>query len=166
MAILTPNVREIGPLTLHTVKTDKYKTNMIVLKMKAPLEEENVTKRALIAYVLQKATEHSRSAKVLRRRLNDLYGASLSAQLSKKGDFHIITFKMEVANENYLSDPTPLLEKALRLLAEIVLKPKQVDGHFDPDIVKQEKRTLKQRIQSVRDDKMRYASMRLIEEMC
>ena len=32
--------------------------------------------------------------------------------------------------------------------------------------VEQEKRNLKQRIQSVYDDKMRYSSVRLVEEMC
>lgn len=166
MAIAEPKAKSLGALTLHTVKTVKYKTNTVVLKMRAPLTEESVTKRALLAYVLQKATERSPSAKELRRRLNDLYGASLSAQLSKKGDCHIISFKIEVANEKYLSDPTPLLEKALRLLAEVMLKPKLENGAFDEDIVSKEKRTLKQRIQSVRDDKMRYASTRLIEEMC
>lgn len=166
MATAEPKTKPFGALTLHTVKTVKYKTNTVVLKMKAPLAEESVTKRALLAYVLQKATENSPTAKELRRRLNDLYGASLSAQLSKKGDFHIISFKIEVANEKYLSDPTPLLEKALRLLAEVVLKPKLDDGVFDKEIVSKEKRTLKQRIQSVRDDKMRYANTRLIEEMC
>ncbi|HET7578533.1 MAG TPA: pitrilysin family protein [Bacillales bacterium] len=166
MTITEPKVQQMEAVTLHTVETRKYKTNTIVLKMKAPLSEETVTKRALLAYVLQKATEQSPSAKELRRRLNDLYGASLSAQLSKKGDFHVISFRMEVANEKYLSDPTPLLEKALRLLAEVVLKPKMENGTFDGGIVAKEKRTLKQRIQSVRDDKMRYANTRLIEEMC
>jgi predicted Zn-dependent peptidase len=166
MSTAQPKVKQFGPLALHTVKTLKYKTNTFILKMRAPLTEENVTKRALLAYVLQKATEHSPSAKELRRRLNDLYGASLSAQLSKKGDHHIISFHMEVANEKYLSDPAPLLEKALRLLAEVILHPKLDDGVFDADIVKKEKRTLLQRIQSVRDDKMRYANTRLIEEMC
>lgn len=166
MIITEPKVQQVEAVTLHTVETRKYKTNTIVLKMKAPLSEETATKRALLAYVLQKATEQSPSAKELRRRLNDLYGASLSAQLSKKGDFHVISFRMEVANEKYLSDPAPLLEKALRLLAEVVLKPKLENGVFDGDIVAREKRTLKQRIQSVRDDKMRYANTRLIEEMC
>ncbi|HEX7065353.1 MAG TPA: pitrilysin family protein [Bacillales bacterium] len=166
MSIQTPAAKELGPVTLHTVDTMKYKTNTMVLKFKAPLSEQSVTKRALLAYVLQRATEFSPTAKDLRRRLNDLYGASLSAQLSKKGDHHFISFKMEVANEKYLSDSTPLLEKALRLLAEVVLRPKLTEGQFDEDIVAKEKRTLKQRIQSMRDDKMRYANTRLIEEMC
>ncbi|HET7629119.1 MAG TPA: pitrilysin family protein [Bacillales bacterium] len=166
MAILRLNRHDLSPVRLHTVKTDKYKTNLIVLKLRAPLDERTVTMRALLAYVLQRATASLPSAKQLRRKLNELYGAQLSAQLAKKGDTHVISFKMEVANEKFLSDSTPLLENALRLLGEIILSPKLVDGHFDPEIVEREKRTLKQRMQSVRDDKMRYATTRLIEEMC
>src|SRR5690606_25466026 len=41
------------------------------------------------------------------------------------------------------------------------------DGNaFNRETVEQEKRTLKQRIQSVFDDKMKYSNFRLIEEMC
>ena len=39
-------------------------------------------------------------------------------------------------------------------------------AHLIEKTVEQEKRNLKQRIQSVYDDKMRYASVRLVEEMC
>ena len=34
--------------TLHIINTEKYKTNTIVWKMKAPLQEETVTYRALL----------------------------------------------------------------------------------------------------------------------
>lgn len=159
-------MQKVGAVHLRTVKTLKYKTNSVVLKLKTPLKEETVTKRALLAYVLQRATENSPTAKDLRKRLNELYGASLSAQLSKKGDHHIISFNMEVANEKYLSDSAPLLEKSLRLLAEVILRPKFEDGMFDQKIVEKEKETLIQRIHSMKDDKMRYANSRLIEEMC
>lgn len=166
MQTVLPNERRLGALTLHTVNTSKFKTNAMVLKLKAPLTEKEVTKRALLPYVLQSATAQSPSAKELRRRLNDLYGASLSVNLSKKGESHIISMRMEVANEKYLSDAEPLLEKALRFLAEVLLRPKLENGFLDEGIISKEKRTLKQRIEAVRDDKMRYASTRLIEEMC
>ena len=37
---------------------------------------------------------------------------------------------------------------------------------FDPSTVENEKRSLKQRIQSIYDDKMKYSNFRLIQEMC
>lgn len=167
MQTVQPTEKRLGALTLHTVNTSKYKTNTMVLKLKAPLTEKNVTKRALLPYVLKSATAHSPSAKELQRRLDDLYGASLSAHLSKKGDAHIISMKLEVANEKYLSsNAIPLLDEALQLLAEVLCQPKLEEGLLSEDIISKEKRMLKQRIEAVRDDKMRYASTRLIEEMC
>src|SRR5690606_19873523 len=48
-----------------------------------------------------------------------------------------------------------------------LLNPKTVNNDsFDEQIVEKEKRTLKQRIQAVFDDKMRYANLRLVQEMC
>ncbi|WP_430392883.1 EF-P 5-aminopentanol modification-associated protein YfmF [Bacillus suaedaesalsae] len=153
-------------MTVHVVDTKKYKTNSIVLKMRAPLAKEDVTKRALLPYVLQSATDKYPTTSALRTYLDELYGASLQVDLSKKGEYHIITIRIEVANENYLSDQTPLLEQALGLLADVLLRPATEGNSFVSSIVEQEKRSLVQRIQSVFDDKMRYASLRLVEEMC
>ncbi|WP_246939759.1 EF-P 5-aminopentanol modification-associated protein YfmF [Bacillus pinisoli] len=157
---------KVNGLTLHVVETKKYKTNTLVLKMKAPLTKEDVTKRALLPYVLQSATKQHPTSTELRSYLDELYGASLSVDLGKKGEYHIITIRLEIANEVYLSDQTPLLDKGLTLLSEILLHPALENGAFIPSVIEKEKRSLKQRIQSVFDDKMRYASLRLVEEMC
>jgi len=152
--------------TLHIVPTKKYKTNTIVWKMKAPLIESDATVRALLPHVLQSSTKRFDTTSKLRSYLDDLYGATLYVDLSKKGDYHIISFIMEVANERFLSDQEPLLKKSLDLLSEILFQPNVTDASFHRETVEKEKRTLRQRIQSVYDDKMRYASNRLVEEMC
>ena len=46
------------------------------------------------------------------------------------------------------------------------MNPNTNGNSFDSKTVEKEKRTLKQRIQSVYDDKMRYSNFRLIQEMC
>ena len=43
---------------LHIINTEKYKTNTIVWKMKAPLTGETVTYRALLPHVLQSSTKN------------------------------------------------------------------------------------------------------------
>ncbi|MCI3988247.1 hypothetical protein MMJ63_28640, partial [Bacillus vallismortis] len=74
---------------------------------------------------------------------------------------HFITFWIEFPIVNFLNDNTPLLEKGLKLLAEIVFSPALEGGTFQSQYVTQEKRTLKQRIQAVYDEKMRYSNLRL-----
>ncbi|MEH7382589.1 pitrilysin family protein [Bacillus sp. JJ1533] len=166
MLLLDEMEHKLNGLTLHTIKTDKFKTNTIVLRMKAPLQEEYVTQRALLPYVLQSETPSYPSTTSLRSYLDELYGAALYVDLAKKGENHIITFFVEIANELFLKDQTPLLDKAIALLQEMVLSPVTENGAFKNEIVEKEKRSLKQRIQAVNDDKMRYSNLRLVEEMC
>lgn len=151
---------------LNVIRTEKYKTNTVVWKMKAPLSEDTVTLRALLPYVLQSNTKKYPSTTLLRTYLEELYGAGLYGSVGKKGEYHIITFTMEVANEKLLSSNEPLLEKAIQLLSEVIFHPNVEQGAFQQKTVEEEKRNLKQRIQSLNDDKMKYSSIRLIEEMC
>jgi predicted Zn-dependent peptidase len=151
---------------LHVIETDKYKTNTFVWKMKAPLSKEEVTKRALLPQVLQSSSAKYPTTTALRSYLDELYGATLYIDLAKKGEYHIISFTLEIANEKFLTDPEPLLKRGFELLAEVLTKPNVSGSAFNHETVNKEKRTLKQRIQSVYDDKMRYSNVRLLQEMC
>lgn len=166
MAVMDEIVKKMEGYDLHIVKTGKFKTNTLIWKMKAPLQKEDATVRALLPYVLQSSSSRFPATGLLRSHLDDLYGASLYVDLAKKGEYHVVTFSMDIANEKFLSDPALLLRKAFEFLAEILLKPNAQDGKFNEETVRQEKRTQKQRIQSVFDDKMRYSNFRLVEEMC
>ncbi|MBM7603256.1 putative Zn-dependent peptidase [Metabacillus crassostreae] len=166
MSYINEQIVEVNGMSLHTISTTKFKTNTIVLKLLAPLNETDVTNRALLPYVLQRGTKSYPTSTSLRQHLDELYGATLHVDLAKKGENHIISFRMEIANEKFLKDSTPLLEKAVKFLSEILLEPVIENGVFKEDVVTQEKRTLKQRIQAVYDDKMRYSNLRLVQEMC
>ncbi|KEK25685.1 EF-P 5-aminopentanol modification-associated protein YfmF [Bacillus gaemokensis] len=166
MKLMEQQMHELGGLRVHMIPTDKYKTNTFVFRFKAPLNEETVTERALLPYVLQSATEKLPSVIRLRQYLEELYGSSLAVDVSKKGEDHIISIYVDIANETYLQDAPPLFEKALSMLSDIVLHPATEENSFLHSIVESEKRALLQRIEATYDDKMRYANERLIEEMC
>ena len=166
MKLMEQQLHELGGLRVHIIPTDKYKTNTFVFRLKAPLNEETVTERALLPYVLQSATEKLPSVIRLRQYLEELYGSSLAVDVSKKGEDHIISIYVDIANEVYLHDAPPLFEKALSMLSDIVLHPATEGNGFLSSIVESEKRALLQRIEATYDDKMRYANERLIEEMC
>lgn len=85
MNITTETVKEIDGVKLHQIKTDKYKTNTIVWKMKAPLSKDTVTLRALLPHVLESSSAAYPTTAKLRAYLDELYGASLYVDLSKKG---------------------------------------------------------------------------------
>ncbi|WP_113929954.1 pitrilysin family protein [Bacillus sp. P14.5] len=152
--------------SLHIVQTDKYKTNTLVWRMKSPLKADEVTPRGLLPHVLQSSSKKYPSTTALRSYLDELYGANFFVDLAKKGEYHVMSFSIEVANEKFLKDSEPLLRKGLQFLADVVLAPNVEQNSFHAETVEKEKKNQKVRIQSVFDDKMRYANSRLVEEMC
>ncbi|KGX88381.1 EF-P 5-aminopentanol modification-associated protein YfmF [Pontibacillus litoralis] len=151
---------------LHMIPSEKYKTNTLVIKFRAPITREAITNRALLPYVLQQATTKYPTARSLRTALDELYGAVLSVDASKKGEHHVVTFRMEIANDALISKQTNLLKEGVRMLHEIIFQPKVDNGGMDEAIIEREKQTLKQKIRALRDDKMSYANTRLLDEMC
>lgn len=130
-----------------------------------PLLEESVTKNALLPNVLQRGTLSYPRTNQFRRKLDDLYGATLFGDVIKRGERQIILFGMEMANGRYLKESPDLLDEGLRFFSEVLLSPATQNGSFLSDYVAAEKKNLKQKIQSLIDDKIRYAAQRMIEEM-
>lgn len=151
---------------IHIIETEKFKTNQIAIKFRSPLSKKNSTKRALLPHIMQSATKKFTDTPALRAYLEDLYGAVFYADVSKKGEDHIISFNLEIVNEQYVPDKEPLLEKAFSFLHEVIFNPLVENNRFSPSIISVEKRNQKQRLQAIFDDKMRYASQKLVEEMC
>lgn len=58
---------------VHFIHTKKFKTIHLSLKFMAKLTRENVTKRALLPYVLQQGTKNFPTAIKLRQHLDELY---------------------------------------------------------------------------------------------
>ncbi|MGN8644938.1 EF-P 5-aminopentanol modification-associated protein YfmF [Gracilibacillus sp. HCP3S3_G5_1] len=151
---------------LHLIHTKKFKTIHLSLKFTSKLTRENVTKRALLPYILQQGTEKYPTAIKLRQHLDELYGTVLSVDSSKKGENHILTIRLELANEQYISGSQDLLNKGIAFLQEVIYQPKLFNNSFDPKIVTREKETLRSKIESLKEDKMSLANTRMIEEMC
>ncbi|MCP3810097.1 insulinase family protein [Paenibacillus sp. Lou8.1] len=156
---------EHNGLQLHLCNTDKFKTISLILTMKAPLQKDLTTARALVPHILTGGSTKYPNRKRIQRKLDEMYGATLFPDVQKKGDDQIITFRMEIAADQFLTLSNSLLESSLDLLHEIVYSPTLVNGVFNSSIVEQEKRSLRQRLVSMYDEKILYANVRLIEEM-
>lgn len=153
-------------LNLHIVPSKKYKTMTIVAKLRSRLERANITKRALLPYVLRQGSKAYPTRAILQNKLDDLYGASLSLNGGKAGNHHIISVRMEVANQKYIENESSIIKESIELLKEVLFNPLIDEDGFDESIVNREKQTLKQQLIAIKDDKVNYAQLRLIDEMC
>ena len=153
-------------IKLHTIKTDKFKTNLISIFLTTKISRDNVTKNALIPSVLKRGTKSTPSQEQISKELEDMYGASFDCGLDKTGDNQVLKFYIETINDNYLPTQNEnILQKSLEKILEIVFNPYTQNNAFCRDYIMQEKNNLKNIIQGKIDNKARYALDRCIEEM-
>ncbi len=148
---------------LRLLNTQKFKTNRISLYVHLPLMRETATYAALLPRVLRRGTNNYPSLSALSKRAEELYGASISAGVGKKGDTQSIKFTIGFASDSFLSES--IIKDVIEMLGQIVLSPKLANGVFEPDWVVQEKENLKNHINGLINDKKEYASVRCNEIM-
>ncbi len=156
----------LGNLRVHVYPSKKFKTTTLSILLQQQLSPGFVTKDALLSSVLQRGTQSYPNTLDLKRKLADLYGAILFGDVYKRGERHIIQFGLEMANEQYLQSQESLLKKGISFLIEVLTKPATENNGFRKEYIEQEKAILKQKIDSLQDDKIRFAAQRSIEEMC
>ncbi|MCG0239182.1 MAG: insulinase family protein [Firmicutes bacterium] len=155
-------------VTLHVLPTEKFKTTSIYVYLHLPLRRETVTWNALLPMVLVRGTASHPTTPDLVRHLDDLYGASLSYDVARRGEVQSLLFRLDLPSEAYLTGAEGLLERGIATLAEVLFRPAmEGDGAgLKADFVRQEKKNLRERIEGLINDKRRYALSRCREIMC
>ena len=153
-------------IKLHTIKTEKFKTNLIAVMLTTKLDKENVTKNALIPAVLRRGTASLNTLEEINKSLEEMSGASLDCGLDKTGDNQVLKFYIESVNDEFLPQENEnMLKKSLESIFELVFNPYLENNSFKKEYVEQEKENLKQIIEGKIDNKARYALDKCIEEM-
>ena len=153
-----------GNIKLLNLKNDQFKTNLISIYIKRPLNEEEVTMNSLIPSILRMGSEKFPSQSEISRAFQDLYGSSFGVGVGKIGEKQILSFKLSLTNDSYLEDR--ITTKAFSLLMDIILNPFVENGGFSKRYVEIEKEVLRESILSRINNKGSYALERCIEEMC
>lgn len=153
-------------IKLHTIETEKFKTNLIAVMLTTKLDRKNVTKNALIPAVLRRGTASLNTLEEINKKLEEMYGASLDCGLDKTGDNQVLKFYIESVNDEFLPENNVnMLKASLESIFELVFNPYLENNYFKKEYVEQEKENLKQIIEGKIDNKARYALDRCIEEM-
>ena len=153
-------------IKLHTIKTEKFKTNLIAIMLTTKLNRENVTKNALVPAVLRRGTKNLTTQEEINKKLEEMYGASLDCGLDKTGDNQVLKFYIETVNDEFLpQEAENMLKISLEKIFEFVFNPYLENGCFKKEYVEQEKENIKQIIDGKIDNKARYSLDRCIEEM-
>lgn len=158
--------RAVQNIRLHVLPTEQFKTYAISIYIGFPLSEDWVSSIALIPHVLRRGSKTYPETKRFRERLDDLYGAGFGFDVYKRGDYQIVHFRMDIIQDQFVQSNGSLLRQALTFLGEAITNPAAENGHFLEKYVESEKNVLTKKIESIVNDKGKYAAERCIEEMC
>lgn len=153
-------------IKLHTINTNKFKTNLIAMFLSIPLTRENVTKNSLLVSVLRRGCEKYKTQEEISKELEEMYGAEFNCGLDKLGKNHVLKFYIESINDEFLpQNGENMLKQSIEILSEILFNPLTQNGEFNEEYINQEKENVKQIIEAKKDNKARYALFRCVEEM-
>jgi predicted Zn-dependent peptidase len=145
--------------------TKKFKTIGLALYVHQPLGDL-ATPIALLPSILRRGCKGLPDMRRVVVFLEELYGASMGADVVKIGERHLIAFRVEVVNDRFAPRKIHALEKSMGLLWRPLTQPVLSKGTLHPDWVAQEKENLKKLIEGMINDRMSYAYERCIQEMC
>ena len=153
-------------IKLHTINTNKFKTNLIAIFLSIPLTRENVTKNALLSSILRRGCQKYKTQEEISKKLEEMYGAEFNCGLDKLGKNHVLKFYIESINDEFLPEAKEnMLKQSIEILSEIVFNPLAENNGFNEEYTNQEKENVKQIIEAKKDNKARYALFRCVEEM-
>lgn len=146
--------------------TNRFKTFAISLYAGSPLAEDTVTSTALTPFVLRRGTVSYPETRAFREQLEQLYGAGFGFDVYKRGDYQIVHFRMDTINDSFVKSPESLLRSSFAFLGEAFTEPVLENGVFRKSYVQTERDTVRKKLESIVNDKIRYAAERCIEVMC
>lgn len=144
-------------VTLLGVKADRFKTNEIAISLALPLKKETASVNALMINLLSRKSAAYPSLSLLNKRLAYLYGASLSAVVSKVGEAQVLKLGVTSLDDRFSLDNSSISLECIKLLTSLLFEPRLNDNRefFEEDI-ESEKRILTEKIESEQNEKRIY----------
>ena len=149
-------------ITLCYIPMQKLKTTNIGIYIHRPLCESEVSKNALLPYVLKRGCRLCPDSEAVAKHLENLYGATFGAGVMKMGDDHIIYMGFETISDRYAANGEKLSAELTRLIMSVMFEP----TGFTDEVTEQEKKNAIQRILAEINDKRVYAQKRCCALMC
>lgn len=154
----------IDGINLYIIKDKKYKTVLASTYLHRNLRREEVTFNSLLSKVLKTATRKFSSLIDLSTYAEKLYGCGFDMGITKRASIQSIVSQVSFLNDRYAGES--ILNDSLTLMLDMLFEPYVTDDSFCAEYVYNQKKNLKDDIESLINDKRAYASVRCLEEMC
>ena len=161
-----PQVRMLADgVRLVSEQTERFKTGRITVTAALPMDER-MAANSLLIYLLKRSCKEYPDFSLLNGKLDELYGASLSAGVIKMGEAQALTLSMSFLEDRFALTDESIAEQSAELLANMLFSPCCESGSFSEESLAAEKRLMVQRIEEELNDKRTYAFNKCIAHMC
>ncbi len=148
---------------LHVIETDRFKNIEIRFNFKRPIKKKEITIRNVLNDILINTNKKYPTIRDIEVRAEELYSFGASSSCYKSGNYSIISISCNFLNENYTEKG--MLEESIQFFLDLILNPNVEDGSFAQKPFEYTKESLKNDIESIKDDPRGYSIIRLREEM-
>lgn len=153
-------------VTLQTIHDDRFKTGRISAVLLLPLQKETAAANMILPFLLRRSCAAYPDFTMLNRRLADLYGAYLYADVRKIGETQALILSAVGLDDRFTLDGESVSAELSKLLCNLLFEPAFENGRFREEDIEQERRQLIELIDSEYNDKRLYALSRCEELMC
>ena len=132
---MTETIRPLNQAaTLRHTRDTRFKTARLSLYTVMPAHAERSPLTTLLFGILRRGSEQYPRLALLNRRLDELYGTTLTIRNYLHGDAHVVCYTAEMPEQVFLPPHdahTDILGGVTELLADMILHPlKDEDGNF------------------------------------
>ena len=163
---MTKTIELLPGVTLRCYPDHRFKQGCLSFAMIRPMCAQEAALNALIPAVLLRGTEAHPDLQTITWKLDDLYGASLSTQVRRVGDYQTTGLYCAFLEDRFAMTGDEILAPMVDFLREVLLEPALENGVFRADYVESEKKNLISTIESELNDKRAYAMGQLLRNMC
>ena len=150
----------------YSVQDGRFKTNCISVTQLTPLDEEHAAQNAILPFLLAHTCRKYPDFIQLNQRLEELYGASVRADVLRLGENQALTLRLLAVDDRFALNGESVSAECARLLCDMLCDPVLENGLFRAEDVEREKRCLAELIESEVNEKRIYAKNRCEQGMC
>lgn len=146
--------------SLHYIKTDNFKTNLIKVCFMMPISKERITLNQLLLGIMSRYSNNYRTLKETTLEEENLYQVSYSAAPICNADYLISDFSLKFIDEKYTEDG--MNEKSINYLMQAIFDPFVEDNKFNSEVFNLEKNDYMEFLEGKNDNPLRYLSDKVL----
>ncbi len=146
-------IKEEG-YTLHIIKNNKFKKNIIKVIYKNKMTRDDIEIRRVIPNILVESNSIYDTRRLLNIKREELYNMQVSGSVFQSGNAISTSITGTFLNDKYAPN---LLNDAIEFISNLIFKPKVIDNHFDDKAFKMSCELLKEDIDTLYENPGAYA---------